>query len=97
MTNILRRIEILEKEIGGTCTVPEKERIIVVKFPNGDEEEFERLKDEGIAKLKAKYGPNISEDDLLIVGIRKFYRKQPAPYMQSGKGDLGGLNQPLPG
>ena len=76
MTHILRRIQILEKKVGGTCMVPEKERIIVVSFPDGDEEEYDRLKDEGVLKLRAKYGQNISEDDLLIIGIRKFSRKE---------------------
>ena len=39
-------------------------------------QEFERLKAESIAKMKEKYGPNISEDDLAVIGIREFCRKQ---------------------
>jgi hypothetical protein len=44
-------------------------------YPDGDIQERERLKEESITKLKEKYGPNIAEEDLLVVGIRKFCRK----------------------
>ena len=75
MRNILKRIEIVERQVGGTCVIPEKERIVVISYPDGENQEFERLKEESIVKLKEKYGPNISEDDLLVVGIRKFCRR----------------------
>lgn len=75
MKNILRRIEIMERELGGTCVIPEKERIVVISYPDGDVQELERLKEKSITRLKEKYGPNITEDDLLVIGIRKFCRK----------------------
>jgi hypothetical protein len=73
--NVLKHIEVLEKEIGGICVIPEKERHIVIPYPADQEEVFECLKQEAIKGLKEKYGPNINEDDLFIVGIKKFYRK----------------------
>ncbi|MHB9098542.1 MAG: hypothetical protein ACYC5X_12060 [Syntrophales bacterium] len=76
MKSILRRIEIVERAVGGSCAVPEKERIVVISCPDGEEAEFERLKAESIAKLQEKYGPSISEDDLLVIWVRKFYQKQ---------------------
>jgi hypothetical protein len=76
MKSIIRRIDNVEKEIGGTCVVPEKERHIVIPYPADQEDVFEHLKQEKIKGLKEKYGPNINEADLFIVGIRKFYRKQ---------------------
>jgi len=75
MKNLRKRLEIVEREIG-TCVVPEKERLVVISYPDGDNQEFERLKAESIAKLKEKYGPNISEDDLSVIGIRKFCSTQ---------------------
>ncbi len=76
MKSIIRRIENVEKEIGGTCVIPEKERIVVISYPDGEHQEFERLKDERIAILKEKYGQNISENDLFVIGLREFCRKQ---------------------
>ena len=72
MSNILKRLEIMERAVGSTCVVPEKERFIAIPFPDGQRQEFERLKKESIKKLKEKYGPNINEDDLFIIGIREF-------------------------
>ncbi|GEM_PF-1869033 len=68
--NIIKRIEIIEKKIDGG-TIPDKERIIVICYPNGDEAEFTRLYQLRLAELKNKYG-NISEDELLVIGVRKF-------------------------
>jgi len=76
MTNILRRLEIVEKEMESNCMIPEKERIIVISYPDGDHRERERLTKESIANLKAKYGTNVNEDDLLVIGIRKFSREK---------------------
>jgi hypothetical protein len=75
MKSIIRRLSIVEKNIG-TCIIPEKERIIVIPYPAGHEEEFKRLTQESVKRLKEKYGPNISDNDLLIIGIRKFYRQE---------------------
>jgi len=75
MKNLRKRLEIVEREVG-TCVVPEKERIIVIPYPADQEQEFERLTHESIKRLKEKYGPNISEDDLFVIGIRKFCSTQ---------------------
>ena len=74
MKSIIRRLSVIEKKVG-TCVIPEKERIIVIPYPAGHEEEFKRLKQESVKSLKEKYGP-ISENNLLIIGIRKFYRQE---------------------
>lgn len=72
MKTILRRLDLVEKEAGIACTVSERERVIVILYPNGDEAEYERLLQIRIAELREKYGSNINEDDLLVIGIRKF-------------------------
>jgi len=73
--NILKRIELLEKETE-TNSIPEKDRIIAVTFPDGDKAEFDRKVQERMAELREKYGPNIKRDDFLVIGIRKFYSKK---------------------
>lgn len=75
MKSIIRRLSIVEKNVG-TCVIPEKERIIVIPYTANHEEEFKRLTQESIKMMKEKYGPNISDNDLLIIGIRKFYRQE---------------------
>lgn len=72
MTNILKRIEILEREIGGNCVVPEKERLIVIPYPVDQKNVFEKLIQENIENLKRKYGPNIDKNGLLIIGIEEY-------------------------
>jgi len=75
MKSIIRRLSVIEKNVG-TCVIPEKERIIVIPYPAGHEEEFKRLAQESIKRLKEKYGQNLSDNNLLIIGIRKFYRQE---------------------
>jgi hypothetical protein len=75
MKSIIRRIEILEKEIGSSCPVPKEERFITIPYPDGENEIFERLKQEKIRELRARYG-DISEDDLFVIGIRLFGSKE---------------------
>ncbi len=72
MKSIIRRLSIIEKNVG-THVIPEKERIIVIPYPANHEEEFRRLAKERIEMMKEKYGQNLSDNDLLIIGIRKFY------------------------
>ncbi len=73
MKSIIRRLSVVEKNVD-TCVIPEKERLIVIPYPAGHKEEFKRLAQESVKRLKEKYGP-ISENDLLIIGIRKFCRQ----------------------
>ena len=73
--SILRRIEIVEK-VANVSRIDEADKLIVVTYNDGDEAEFERLVQERMVELRQKYGPNTSEDDFLIVGIRKFYREE---------------------
>lgn len=79
MTNIIRRLEIVEKEVGGNSVVPENERIIVIPYRADQEQEFDRLTRQAIDGLKLKYGSNVSEDDLLVIGIKKYSREQFLP------------------
>lgn len=72
-TGKLKRIEILEKHIG-VGTIPDSDRFIVILYPNGNRAEFDRQYRERLFELKAKYGQNVSEDDFVVVGIRKFGR-----------------------
>lgn len=73
--NILRRIELLERETE-TNVIPGKDRIIVVTFPDGGKAEFDRKLQERMVELRNKFGPNIKEDDFLVIGIRMFYSKK---------------------
>ena len=74
MKSIIRRLSVIEKNVG-THVIPEKERIIVIPYPANHEEEFRRLAQERIEMMKEKYGQNLSDNDLLIIGIRKFCRQ----------------------
>lgn len=76
MTNILKRLEVVEKEVGGKYVIPEKERLVIISYPDGDDQEFERLKAEKIEDLKKKYGPDVFEEDLLFIGVRKFCQRE---------------------
>lgn len=53
-----------------------KDKVIAIPYPNGNRDEFERRKQERMAELRKKYGLGISEDDILVIGIRKFYRQR---------------------
>jgi len=70
-TRVMKRIEILEKRIDMDA-IPANERLVVIPYPDGNHAEFDRQYQKRLSELKAKYGQNISEDDLLVVGIRKF-------------------------
>jgi len=71
---ILRRLAIAEQEVG-TSIISAKDKIVVVTYPNGNKTEFERKLKERMDALKKKYGLNITEDDFLVIGVRKFYSK----------------------
>lgn len=75
MKSILKRIELLEEEIGNNA-IEEKDKIIVVVYPNGDEEAFERGLEKRMTELREKYGPNIKESDFLIIGLLRFAVKK---------------------
>jgi hypothetical protein len=70
-TKVMKRIETLERRLD-ISALPANERLIVIPYPNGNHAEFDRQYQQHLSELKAKYGQNISEDDLLVVGIRKF-------------------------
>ena len=72
--NILRRIEIVEKEIN-VNRIPEQERVVVITYPAGEKQIFDQKLQDRMAELREKYGPNITEDDFLVVGVRKFSRE----------------------
>lgn len=71
---IKERVALLEQKSAGanSSLIPSKERIIVIPYPNGQNQEFERQKKENIAKLRKKYGSTINVNDLMFIGIRKF-------------------------
>lgn len=73
--SILKRLETLEQEVNAGSEIPAQEKVIAIPYPaDGDEEGFERLKQEKLEKLKEKYGA--LPDDLLVIRIRQFYRKE---------------------
>jgi len=74
-TRVTKRIEVLEKRLGINA-IPANERFIVIPFPDCIHAEFDRQYRQRLSVLKTKYGQNISDNDLLIIGIRKFYRKE---------------------
>lgn len=74
-SNIIRRLEIIEKQASHN-RIANADRVIIISYPDDDEVERNRLERKRLVELRKKYGPNISEDDFLIVGIRKFYRKE---------------------
>ena len=69
MKSIIRRIENVEKEIGGTCVVPEKERVVTVSGYTQQEREVKLA--ERLADLHRKYGA-FDESCLTTIFIRKF-------------------------
>lgn len=75
--SIEKRIQRLEGAIltRGNSRIDPKDKVIVVSYPDGDETEFGRLKQERMTKLREKYGLGISEKDFLVIGIRKFARQ----------------------
>lgn len=70
-TSLSKRISALEANVQA-CTIPEKEKTIVISYPSNEDSERERLIQNRLSELRKKYGPDISTDDLLIVAIRKF-------------------------
>jgi len=71
--NFLKRLEIVEHQIGAGSEIPDKEKIVVVVCPAGDTEQFERLKKEKLEGLKEKYGT--LPDDLMVIWVKQFFRK----------------------
>jgi len=71
-----KRLQKLESALaaGRRHRIDPRDKVIGISYTNGDRDEFERLKQEHLAKLREKYGTGISEKDFLIIGIRKFYR-----------------------
>jgi hypothetical protein len=61
MKSIIRRIEIVEREVGGTCVVPEKERVICVK--GYTQQERDAKMEVRLAELHHQYAlcANVSE------------------------------------
>jgi len=78
--SIEQRLQRLEGALAarGRGLIEPRDKIIGISYPNGNRAEFERLKQERLAKHGEKYGRTISEDDFLVIGIRKFYRHRVA-------------------
>jgi len=75
MSKLLKRIEAIEQQLSNKV-IPDKDRIIVIPYPADDEDTFDRLSQQRLAELRSKYGQNISEADLLFIGIKKFAMQQ---------------------
>lgn len=71
--NILKRLKIVEHEIETKGKIPDNEKIVAIVCPNGDTEQFERLRNEKLDKLREQYGA--LPDDLLVIWIRQFFSK----------------------
>ena len=78
MSNVLKRIEILEKEIGGTCPAPAGERL----FVSYGDDNLERLTAEKLEKLRSEYGPSVMESDLIL--LRVIYDGGPSNVSKDG-------------
>ena len=74
-SGILKRIEIIEQK-ANLSRISKEDRLVIITYNDGDEHERDHLKQERMVELRQKYGPNTSEDDFQIVGIRKFYREE---------------------
>ena len=71
--NFLKRLEIVEHQIGAGSEIPDKEKIVVVVCPAGDTEQFERLKKERLKGFKEKHGT--LPDDLMVIWVKQFFVK----------------------
>jgi uncharacterized phage-associated protein len=69
MKSIIRRIKNVEKEMGGTCVIPEKERVVWVK--GYTEQERDAKMEVRLAELRQKYGA-FDESCLTLIYIREF-------------------------
>lgn len=75
--SIKPRLKRLESEFAsrGIDRIDPKDRIVAITYRNGDMEEYDRQKQERVAELRGRYGRDLSESDLLFIGIRKFYAR----------------------
>lgn len=69
MKSIIRRIENVEKEIGGTCVIPEKERVIWAK--GYTKEERESGMKARLVEMHKKFG-DFDESCLTLIYLREF-------------------------
>jgi|BarGraNGADG00212_2_1021979.scaffolds.fasta_scaffold43031_2 hypothetical protein len=74
-SGILKRIEIIEQK-ANLSRISKEDRLVIITYNDGDEHERDHLKQKCMVELREKYGSNISEDDFLIVWIRKFYQEE---------------------
>jgi len=74
MSKLLKRVEAIEQQLSNKV-IPDKDRIIVIPYPAGDEDTFDRLSQQRLEEIRGKYGQSISEADLLFIGVKKFTRE----------------------
>lgn len=72
---IMKRIEIVEKEVN-VSRIDEGDKIIMIVHDADDKVDYDRMVQERMAKLREKYGQNISEDDFQIVNLRIIYQEE---------------------
>jgi len=67
---ILKRLEVVEHAVNAGGTIPDNEKVVAISCPAGDNEQFQRLRNEALEGLREKYG--VLPDDLLVVWLRSF-------------------------
>jgi hypothetical protein len=72
--SIAKRLTKLEQATTGGSRISERDRVLHFTYRNGDQADYDQKRQECIDEFQAKYGPNASLNDVLIVAIRKFYR-----------------------
>ena len=72
--SIAQRLNKLEQVAMAGNQIPQRDKMLHFTYRNGDQADYDQKRQECIDEFQAKYGPNASLNDVLIVAIRKFYR-----------------------
>jgi hypothetical protein len=72
--NMEGRIRRIEMKVFADAGISKDNKLIVI--PYRTEDEFTRLKQARMDELRRKYGPNVSEKDVLIIRLRKYGPKE---------------------
>lgn len=66
-----RRLQALEAELSATSDVPPEESLLVLYPDTTDKDRDERsMVHERLKNLREKYGPRVSEKDLVVIRVR---------------------------
>lgn len=72
--SIAQRLTKLEQAAMAGNRIPQHDRVLHFTYRNGDQADYLRKRQECLDEFKAKYGPDATMDDILLVAIRKFFR-----------------------